>query len=85
MEDKIKDFYKFHQRLIREILPNTTALIVVDMQKYQVQKEYGAFKVMNKITPGIFDYFAEEVEKKVVPNLRKLIDFCHEIEIPVIY
>ena len=40
---------------------------------------------MNKVTPGIFDYFVEEVEKKIIPNLRKLIDFCHESEIPVIY
>ncbi|MFX1280500.1 MAG: cysteine hydrolase family protein [Promethearchaeota archaeon] len=85
MEDKINSFYKFHQRLINEILPKKTALIVVDMQKYQVQKDYAAFKAMNNITPGIFDYFAEEVEKKVIPNLRKMIDFCHEAEIPVIY
>jgi len=85
MEDKIKDFYKFRQKLIGEIIPKKTALIVVDMQKYQVQKDYAAYKVMNKVTPGIFDYFAEEVESKVVPNLRKLIDFCHKADIPVIY
>lgn len=85
MEDKINDFYKFKQRLISEIIPKQTVLIVVDMQKYQVQRDYAAYKAMNKITPGIFDYFAEEVENVVIPNLRKLIDFCHKVEIPVIY
>jgi nicotinamidase-related amidase len=85
MEEKIKNFYKFHQRLISEIQPKKTALIVVDMQKYQVQKDFAVFKVMDKITPGIFDYFGDEVESKVIPNLRRLIDFCHEVEIPVIY
>lgn len=85
MEEKIKNFYKFHQRLISEMQPKKTALIVVDMQKYQVQKDFAAFKAMDKITPGIFDYFGDEVERKVVPNLRRLIDFCHEAEIPVIY
>lgn len=85
MEEKINNFYKFHQRLMNDIIPKQTVLIVVDMQKYQVQKDYAAFKAMNSVTPGIFDYFASEVENKVTPNLRKLIDFCHEAEIPVIY
>ena len=71
--------------LIRDIKPKQTALIVIDMQKYQVQKEYTVFKAMNNITPGILDYFVREVENKVTPNLRKLIDFCHEVGIPVIY
>jgi len=85
MEDKIKDFYKFHQRLIGDISPKQTALIVVDMQKYQVQKDCAAYKAMNKVTPGIFDYFIKEVENLVTPNLRKLIDFCREAKIPIIY
>jgi nicotinamidase-related amidase len=85
MENKINDFYKFNQRLISDIIPKQTALIVVDMQKYQVERDHAAFKAMNKVTPGIFDYFAEEVENVVTPNLQKLIDFCHKVEIPVIY
>jgi nicotinamidase-related amidase len=85
MESKITDFYKFRQRLIGDIIPKQTALIVVDMQKYQVQKDYAAYRVMKKVTPGILDYFVGEVENKVTPNLRKLIDFCHIVGIPVIY
>jgi nicotinamidase-related amidase len=85
MEEKINNFYDFHQRLMDDIIPNHTALIVVDMQKYQVQKDYAVYKAMNNVTPGILDYFVEEVENKVIPNLRKLIDFCHEVGIPVIY
>jgi len=85
MQEKIKGFYKFHQGLIRDIEPKKTALIVVDMQKYQVQKDYIAYKSADKITPGILDYFVSEVENKVIPNLQKLIDFCHEVKIPVIY
>ena len=85
MEEMIDNFYKFNQRLIGDIIPKQTALIVVDMQKYQVQKDYAAYKAMNNVTPGILDYFVEEVENKITPNLRKLIDFCHEIGIPIIY
>jgi len=85
MEEKINSFYKFHQGLIRDINPKTTALIVVDMQKYQVQKDFIAYKAMDKIVPGVLEYFVKEVETKVIPNLQKLIDFCHEVGILVIY
>ena len=85
MEEKIKSHYKFYQKQIKEIQPKKTTLIIVDMQKYQVQKDFIAYKAMNTVTPGILDYFVSEVEKKVTPNLRTLINFCHEVEIPVIY
>lgn len=85
MQERIDSHYKFYQKQIRDIKPKKTALIVVDMQKYSVQKDYIAYKLMNTVTPGILDYFASEVEKNVTPNLRKLIDFCHEVGIPVIY
>jgi nicotinamidase-related amidase len=85
MEEKINKFYNFVQGRRIEVNPKTTALIVVDMQKYQVQKDYIAYKSMNKITPEILDYFVREVENNVAPNLRKLINFCHEVDIPVIY
>ena len=85
MEEKIKSHYKFYQKQIKEIQPKKTTLIIVDMQNYQVQKDFIAYKAMNTVTPGILDYFVSEVEKKVTPNLRTLINFCHEVEIPVIY
>jgi len=85
MEEKINSLYKFAQSQVSDIIPKKTALIVVDMQEYQVKKDYIAYKVFNKVTPGILDYFVEEVEKKATPNLRKLIDFCHDVGITVIY
>ncbi len=85
MEEKINALYKFSQGQISDIMPKNTALIVVDMQKYQVKKDYIAYKSLNKVTPGILDYFVKEVENKATPNLRKLIDFCHEVGITVIY
>ncbi|MFX0020255.1 MAG: cysteine hydrolase family protein [Promethearchaeota archaeon] len=85
MEEKINAFYQFIQGQKIDINPKTTALIVIDMQKYQVKKDYIAYKAMNNITPGILDYFVKEVELKVTPNLRNLIEFCHEVDIPVIY
>ena len=85
MQEKIDSHYKFYQKQIRAIQPKKTALIVVDMQKYAVQKNFIAYKIMDTITPGILDYFVSEVEQKVTPNLRKLINFCHEVGILVVY
>ena len=85
MEEKIKAMYKFAQSGLGDIVPKKTALIVVDMQKYQVEKDYIAFKALDSVVPGILEYFTNEVEQKVTPNLRKLIDFCHETGITVIY
>jgi len=85
MGEKIEALYKFAQSGLSDIIPKKTALIVVDMQKYQVEKEYGAYKSLDNIIPGFLEYFVKEVEEKVTPNLRKLIDFCHDAEITVIY
>ena len=83
--EKFEKLIEMKKNLMGKIRPTKTALLVIDMQKYQVQKEWIAYKSMDSFIPGSWDYFVEEVEKKVVPNLQKLIDFCHEIEIPVIY
>ncbi|MFX0075214.1 MAG: hypothetical protein ACFE96_07220 [Candidatus Hermodarchaeota archaeon] len=85
MQDKIDSYYKFSQRQIKDIQAKKTVLIVIDMQKYQVQKDFTAYKAFNKITPGLLDYFISEVENKVIPNLQKLINFCHEVGTLVIY
>lgn len=85
MEEKLNTIYKVVQGLIGDIFPAKIALIIVDMQKYQVKKDYALYKSLNKVAPGVLDYFVSEVERKVIPNLQKLINFCHEVGITVIY
>ena len=85
MEEKLDIIYKTVQGLIGDIIPAQTALIIVDMQKNFLKKDYASYKSFNKVAPGVLDYFVSEVEKKVIPNLQKLISFCHEVGIKVIY
>ncbi len=85
MEEIIEKYYKITQSRMGKIIPKKTALIIVDMQKYQVKKEFGAYKAANSITPGILDFFIEDVERKLIPNLRILINFCRKVEIPIIF
>ncbi len=68
-----------------KIDPQKTALLVIDMQKYQVERGYPLFKAVDGINPGMLDYYVAEVENRVVPNLQKLLEFCHELKVPVIY
>jgi len=83
--EQFEKYLRFRHDQLEEIHPKKTALIIIDMQKYQVEKDWTVFKTLDRISPGILDYFVEEVEKKVVPNLKKLIDFCHMVKVPIIY
>jgi nicotinamidase-related amidase len=85
MEEKINTVYKVVQGLLGEIIPEETALIIVDMQKYQVKKGYATYNSLEKLASGVMDYFINEVERRVIPNIRDLIHFCHEVGITVIY
>jgi len=85
MEEKINTIYKVVQGLMGDIIPAKTALIIVDMQKSFLKKDYAAYKSFNKVAPGVLDYFVSEVERKVIPNLQNLINFCHKVGITVIY
>jgi len=43
MEEKINTIYKVDQGLIGDMIPAKTALIIVDMQKYQEKKDYTTY------------------------------------------
>ncbi len=83
--EQIDKYLKFRQNQMGKIDPKKTALLVIDMQKYQVQRNWTLFKAVDGMNPGMLNYFVKEVEEKVVPNLKDLIQFCHDTNIPVIY
>lgn len=83
--DKIEKYLRFRQEQMGKISPKKTAVLVIDMQKYQVERGWTLFKAVDGINPGMLDYFLEQVENKVVPNLQKLLNFCRENALPIIY
>lgn len=83
--EKLEKYLQFRQDLMGKIDPKQTALLVIDMQKYQVEKGWPLYKAIEGVNPGILDYFVQEVDTKVIPNLQKLLKFCRELKIPVIY
>ena len=83
--ENVEKYLRLRRNFMGDIDPKKTVLLVIDMQKYQVEREWAVYKIMDTNSPGLLEYFVEEVQKKVVPNLQKLIQFCHEMKIPVIY
>jgi nicotinamidase-related amidase len=83
--ESVDKYLRLRRDFMGEIDPKKTALLVIDMQKYQVEREWAVYKILNANSPGLLEYFVEEVQNKVIPNLQKFIPFCHEMNIPVIY
>jgi nicotinamidase-related amidase len=68
-----------------EIKPHKSALLIIDMQEYQVRKDWPLYRLMNESVPGILDYFVDQVSKVVEPNIKKLIDLFRENKMKIIY
>lgn len=85
VDEKIEKLKTLLSVLHKKIVPEKTALIVIDMQKYQVREEGAEFKVLNIQVPGVLDYFVKRVENVVEPNLVDLIPFCRDSGIKIIY
>nr|MDO8109137.1 isochorismatase family cysteine hydrolase [Candidatus Sigynarchaeota archaeon] len=83
--DAIIDQYLDAKRGIRASIDGkNSALLIIDMQEYQVRENSAIAKFFGSFAPGIFDYYAKRVESLVEPNLVRLMDFFHENKLPVI-
>jgi nicotinamidase-related amidase len=84
-EKLIQKWVEVRKSMTPEIIPNKSALLIIDMQEYQVKKDWPAYKLMDKLIPGIWDYYCDQVSKIVEPNIKRLIDLFRENKIKIIY
>ena len=84
-ENLIQKLVEVRKSMTPEIIPNKSALLIIDMQEYQVKKDWPAYKLMDKWIPGIWDYYCDQVSKIVEPNIKRLIDLFRENKIKIIY
>ena len=84
-KDLIEQWLEVMRAGTPEIKPHKSALLIIDMQKYQVRKDWSLYKLMNESVPGILDYFVDQVSKVVEPNIKKLIDLFRENKMKIIY
>jgi nicotinamidase-related amidase len=84
-KDLIEQWLEVMRAGTPEIKPHKSALLIIDMQEYQVRKDWPLYKLMNESVPGILDYFVDQVSKVVEPNIKKLIDLFRENKMKIIY
>ena len=67
--------------------PQKTALIVVDVQRKNTDRHArrGLVHQFFKIDAARAEDYFSNLERKVVPNIRRLLDFCRARNMPVIY
>ncbi len=62
-----------------------SALLVIDMQEYQVRGDGAIARFFGAFAPGVLDYFAKRVEDLVVPSIAALLGAFREARLPVFF
>ena len=68
-----------------EIIPAKTALLVIDMQKYGYDPNYGLLKLFRSEAPQIYSYLYPRLRDTVVPNIARLLRFFRDKHLRIIY
>ncbi len=68
-----------------EAAPRSTALVVIDLQKYMCCPDIGIGPVYAKQTPEVGKYWFSRISKVVVPNVKRLLEFFRSNRLRVIY
>lgn len=85
LESKIEQYLKMRRRMKPSIEIRTCALLVIDMQEYQVREDGSIARLLENAVPGMLQYFIERVKKTVVPNIAQLLDFFRSHDLPVYF
>ncbi|MBN1653338.1 MAG: cysteine hydrolase [Deltaproteobacteria bacterium] len=85
VETNILKWLEVRKATSPELIPNRSALLVVDMQEYQVRKEWPVYKSAQTLVPGMLDYFVKQTATVAEPNIIKLIDFFRAHNLRIIY
>lgn len=65
--------------------PQHSVLLVVDMQRLFVRREYPFGQACETLMPRITDGYFERVQQSVVPNIQRLQAACREQQVPIFY
>jgi ureidoacrylate peracid hydrolase len=85
LEEKIDQYLKLKRGFTPPIIPRESALIIIDMQNYQVKETSTIVESFEKTIPGLIQYFIKRVDELVIPNIIQLLEFCRENRIPIYY
>lgn len=84
-DEMIQKFVEMRKSTIPEIHPKKSALLIIDMQEYQVRRQWAGHRYSDALLPGMLDYFMERTVSVAEPNTKKLIDFFRKHNLQIIY
>jgi len=85
IEEKIDQYLKLKRGFKPPIIPHECALIIIDMQNYQVKGTSAIVEFFEKSVPGVIQYFIKQVDDVVNPNITRLLEFFRANKIPIYY
>jgi nicotinamidase-related amidase len=65
--------------------PDSTALVVVDMQYVDAHRDYGLGESLRRSHPEVWSYYFARVEDCVVPNVKRIVELFRSREMRIIY
>lgn len=71
--------------MIKKIIDPSTALLIVDMQNYYLDKESPYFRYFNNLQPGCLDYLFKRCHNIVIPNIKQIIQLCKNQNAIIVY
>jgi nicotinamidase-related amidase len=66
-------------------LNSSSALVIVDMQRYYLEENSVYSRYFNFLYPGCLSYIRDRAYKIVIPNIQRLIDFWRNRDLPIVY
>ncbi|MBI4907315.1 MAG: cysteine hydrolase [Acidobacteria bacterium] len=83
--DKVKELLRTKDQAPLSIEPATSALIVVDVQRWFTRPDYPRAQIIDKLVSGASDEYFERVHTKVLGNIRRLQNAFRSHGLPVIF
>lgn len=69
-----------------DIVPEKTALVIVDMQYLDAHRDYGMGADAKRLgVTDRYEYYFQQVEQVVIPNTQRLLDVCRKAGVQVVY
>ena len=62
-----------------------TCLMIVDMQRYYLDKRSDFYRYFESLSPGCMSYISNRCAEIVIPNIVKMINSFRESRLPIIY
>ncbi|WP_394890050.1 cysteine hydrolase family protein [Mesorhizobium sp. AaZ16] len=69
-----------------DIVPEKTALVIVDMQYLDAHRDYGMGAEAKRL--GVahrYEYYFQQIEQVVIPNTQRLLNVCRNAGVQIVY